>query len=123
MTVLFMKLSVATFYLRITVLRWQVWTVYVLMGINIIYTIAWSLGRRGREHGYIMSGHGHDLKSLKTEASTEPQTTNTVSAGLEFPGVRGTSDEELGILKQTEVDVTVHEQRRSRSRKASRSRG
>lgn len=41
MTVLFMKLSVATFYLRITVLRWQVWTVYVLMGINIIYTIGY----------------------------------------------------------------------------------
>lgn len=36
-----MKLLVCTFYLRITVLKWQVWTVYALMGINAIYTIGY----------------------------------------------------------------------------------
>ncbi|EKG14877.1 Cell wall galactomannoprotein [Macrophomina phaseolina MS6] len=231
LTVLFMKLSVCTFYLRIAVLKWQVWTVYALMGINAIYTIgyfililnqctpasflwtqlrgakghclpnrgilgtsythnpisilsdwilatmplfmlkgsklnrranaavlfllglgyfasissmsrmqalpslnrtddytrtgpggrysssrfaAWSLGRRTREHGYVMNGNGHDL------GSAEPQATSIVSAGLAFPDVRGTSDEELGILKQAEVDVTGHGERRSRARKGKR---
>ncbi|EOD47612.1 putative integral membrane protein [Neofusicoccum parvum UCRNP2] len=271
MSVLFMKLSVCAFYLRITILRWQAWTVYVLMGINIVYTIgyfililnqcapvsylwnqlagakghclsinvilgtsythntisilsdwvlatmplfmlkdsklnrrtkaivlfllglgyfasvssmirmnalptlrrtddytftvipiafwsavetavgilaanlatyrplfsslvdrvtssgsgsggkyssrlaAWSLGRRAREHGYIMSGEGHDLKSLKTEEGSTgargplPHTTSTATAGLAFPAVRNVSDEELGILKQT--DVTVEAER------------
>lgn len=76
---------------------------------------AWSLGRRAREHGYIMSGEGHDLKSLKTEEGSTgargplPHTTSTATAGLAFPAVRNVSDEELGILKQT--DVTVEAER------------
>lgn len=75
---------------------------------------AWSLGRRTREHGYVMNGNRHDL------GSAEPQATSIVSAGLAFPDVRGTSDEELGILKQAEVDVTGHGERRSRARKGKR---